>query len=500
MPPPLRHQRRHPIRHAPIQHPRQPHKRPQLTTGPNGTHHNRRRAASARGLASLTQTLANFTALHERTPRSRDSPIAKNTLLSSPAKKTLRRQRYAGSWRTAIHELADFERPSASDGERRAAVWIAERLEALGCDTALEQERAHGGYWWPLGLANALAVGAAALALGRRGRSTRALAAVAGALTAAAVWDDLGHGRRWFRRALLPHRSTWNVVASAGDPDAERTVAVVAHHDAAHSGLVFHPALGQIGPRFLPRLHERSGRTLPILYGVWLGPVAIGAGALLGRGSLVRTGLLVSLGAIAVMADIGSRKVVPGANDNLAAVGVLIALAEAIRERPIDGLRVLLISTGSEESFSEGMQAFGRRHFGELDRDNTEFLCLECLGGRTLIVLEGEGMLRMRDYTVAMRNELAAAADDVGASAGRGIRTVAATDGLISLRAGYPTVTLASVDETKLPRNYHWPTDTPDALEWQTIEDAIAVCDRFLRRRAAGATLLPSQKGGRAQS
>jgi Iap family predicted aminopeptidase len=55
--------------------------------------------------------------------------------------------------------------------------------------------------------------------------------------------------------------------------------------------------------------------------------------------------------------------------------------------------------------------------------------------------------------------------------------------------AGYPTVTLASVEDTKLPRNYHWPTDTPEALEWQTIEDAIAVCDRFLRRRAAGATL-----------
>jgi hypothetical protein len=333
-------------------------------------------------------------------------------------------------------------------------------------------------------LANALAAGGAALALGYRGRAARAVAAAAAAVAAAAVWDDLGHGRRWFRRSLLPYRSTWNVVATAGDPDAERTVAVVAHHDAAHSGLVFHPALGQIGPRFLPRLHERSGQTLPILYGVWLGPVAISAGALLGRPSLIRGGLVVALGAIAVMTDIGSRGVVPGANDNLAAVGVLIALAAALGERPIKGLRVLLVSTGSEESFSEGMYAFGRRHFDELDRDRTEFLCLECLGGQRLVVLEGEGMLRMRDYTDAMRAELAAAATDVGARAERGLRTVAATDGLISLRAGYPTATLASVDQTKLPRNYHWPTDTPEALDWKTIEDAIAVCDRFLRRRA----------------
>ena len=126
-----------------------------------------------------------------------------------------------------------------------------------------------------------------------------------------------------------------------------------------------------------------------MLYGVWLVPVAICAGAVLGLRWVVRGGLAFALGAITAMADIGSRQVVPGANDNLAAVGVLLALAEAIRERPVSGLRVLLVSTGSEESFSEGMQAFGRRHFAHMDPGRTEFLVLECLGGRRLIVLEG---------------------------------------------------------------------------------------------------------------
>jgi Peptidase family M28 len=305
------------------------------------------------------------------------------------------------------------------------------------------------------------------------------------------VWDDVGHGRRWFRRALLPYRPTWNVVASAGDPDAERTVVVVAHHDAAHSGLVFHPALGRIGPRLLPRQHERSTHTLPVLYGLWLGPMLIAAGALSGLRRVLGLGLAFAAGGGAAMADIGARGVVPGANDNLSAVAVLLAVAQALRERPLAGLRVLLVSTGSEESFSEGMQAFGERHFGALDRDTTEFLCLECLGAETLIVLEGEGMLRMRDYSLAMREELAAAAADAGVPVARGLKTVAATDGLISLRAGYPTVTLASIDYTKLPRNYHWPTDTPDALDWGTIEAAIAVCEQFLRRRAGGTTLSP---------
>ena len=66
-----------------------------------------------------------------------------------------------------VRELTAFERPSASEGERRAAEWLAAELSAAGCrEVRTEQERAHGGYWWPLGLLNA---GAALAALaGRR--------------------------------------------------------------------------------------------------------------------------------------------------------------------------------------------------------------------------------------------------------------------------------------------------------------------------------------------
>lgn len=379
-----------------------------------------------------------------------------------------------------MFELAAFERPSASEGERRAAGLIAERLRACGCDVAVEREQAHGSYWWPVGTANLIAlIGALGAARGRR--PGRALGALAAGVAAAALWDDLGHGRRWFRRAVLPRRATWNVLAWAGERRASRTVAFVAHHDAAHSGLVFHPALGRIGPELLPRLHERSSHTLPILYAVWLGPALICAGALLGRRGPARAGAVLSLGTIAAMADIGRREVVAGANDNLAAVGVLLALAEHLRETPLEGVRVLLLSTGSEESFSEGMQAFVERHAHELDPETTEVVCLECLGGPMLIVLEGEGMLRMRDYDAPLREALARAAARAGVAVTRGLRTVAATDAIIALRAGYRAATLASVTDAKLPLNYHWPNDTPEHLHWETVEAAIATCESFLR-------------------
>ena len=386
-------------------------------------------------------------------------------------------------WVRAIYELAGMQRPSASEGERIAAESIATHLRELGCETEVEQERAHGGYWWPIGLANAAAGAAAVGALRSNRAGTRVAAVVTASIAAAGLWDDLGQGRRWIRR-LLPQRPTYNVVAQAGDPDAKTTIVVVAHHDAAHSGLVFHPALGQIGPRIAPKHHERATKTAPIMFAVWLGPVMIAAGAATGVARLIRAGLALSLGSIAVMADISSRSVVPGANDNLTAVGAVIALAQRLHDEPLTGARVLLVSTGSEESFSEGMSGFLARHGDELDPSRTQLLCLECLGGARLIVVEGEGMLRMRDYPAEMCDALVQAADHAGVSIERGAKTVAATDALVALRAGYPVVTLASMEDTKLPLNYHWPNDVPENLRWPTLERAIEVCEQFVRDRA----------------
>jgi hypothetical protein len=373
-----------------------------------------------------------------------------------------------------VRELAAYERESASTGERRAADWLAAELRDAGCrDVRIEEERAHGGYWWPLGLLNAASALAAFLG--------RLPAAFVGGVASTAIYDDVSGGRLWFRRRTLPHRSTWNVVAELGDRNAARTVVFVAHHDAAHSGLVFHPALPRVGMRLVPRLHERAKQSIPIIFGVFLGPVLLALWGVLGRKWLRRAGLVFAGGATAAMANIGASRVVPGANDNLSAVGALVAIARELADQPPQGVRAVLLSTGSEESFMEGMQGFGRRHFPSLDPETTEFVCLECLGSPELCVVEAEGMLRMRPYTESSRDALARAGEEAGVELTRGLRTVAATDALIALRAGYRTCLIGGVDETKFPAHYHWPTDVPDNLDWSSIEDAVEVCLRYAR-------------------
>src|SRR5215211_5656457 len=214
---------------------------------------------------------------------------------------------------------------------------------------------------------------------------------------------------------------------------------------------------------------------------VGAGPALAGAGALLGLRRLRRAGGLMALASMLAVGDIATRSVVPGANDNLAAVAVLVELARLLREEPAAGVRVLLLSTGSEESFMEGMRGFVARHAGALDRRRTRFVVLECVGGPEAIVLEGEGMLRMHDYTPAVRDWLAACGERAGHPLRRRLRSGFATDALIALKAGYPTGVLAAIDRYKMAPNYHSSRDVAANLDLGTVAACTAVCLEAVR-------------------
>ncbi|HEX8105872.1 MAG TPA: M28 family peptidase [Solirubrobacteraceae bacterium] len=379
--------------------------------------------------------------------------------------------------RATVEHLQAIERPSASPGERAAAEWIAARLRDEGLDARIEVERAHGTYWVPLGLLTA----AAGLAgLGRR----RGLAALVGAAAAAGIADDVSGGPHLLRK-LLPQCDTFNVVAEAGDPDAAETLVFVAHHDAAHGGFIFDPRfVTAVADRF-PDWYDRQETSPQVMQVVAGGPALVALGALTRIRALRALGTFVALGSAAAFADIARSPVVPGANDNLTAVAVVLELARLLREQPVRGVRVLLVSTGSEESFMEGMRGFVRRHRAALDPARTRVVCVESVGAPELIVIEGEGMIRMRDYPPAARELIADAAARAGLPIRRGLRLGLATDGLIALLAGYPTATLASVTKYKVPANYHQPYDVAANVDWETVRRATAVCEEIVRGLAA---------------
>lgn len=389
--------------------------------------------------------------------------------------------------RRPVEHLARLNRGSCSPGEREAAHWIAAALRDRGTQATVEEEIVHGTYWWPLGLTSGL--GLVAALLGRRRRSVLGFAL--GAAGAALVVDDLGLHGRWLRR-VLPKQRTSNVVAEAGDPDGQRTVVLTAHHDAAHSGFFFNPRIEEAFAR-LWRRGEAQPRSMPgLMVPIVAGPALAGLGALLGLRRCSTISGLVCGGIIASFIDIALRPTVPGANDNLTGVATLLALADHLREDPPSGLRVLLVSTGAEESLMEGMEAFAKRHFPSLPRDRTTIICIDTVGSPYLVLAEAEGMLEIRAYDTRLKRLIADCAQANGVNLMRGLTMRFGTDGYIALRHGYRAATLMSVDASGTASNYHWPTDTPDRVSYANVAAVVELCGHVVRRLGQRSEPIPA--------
>jgi Zn-dependent M28 family amino/carboxypeptidase len=94
-----------------------------------------------------------------------------------------------------------------------------------------------------------------------------------------------------------------------------------------------------------------------------------------------------------VTADLGRYS--PGANDNASAVGTLLALAERLKDQPLQNTALWLAFTGCEESGCDGMKTLIREH-GNMLRDAI-FIDVEMVGiGDRLSYIAEEGNLRRR--------------------------------------------------------------------------------------------------------
>ena len=379
-----------------------------------------------------------------------------------------------GTLREVVETLAPLSRRAGSPDEQRAAEWLAGRLRAARVPAEVEEELFYDGYaklLLPLGSAGLIA---ALLALsGRR----RVLAGLTAALATAAIVDDVDNRKRVWRKLVSPTKTTWNVVARAGDEDAERTLVVLAHHDAAPTGRVFDPSFQQWLARRHPEVIERTDTSPPIWWPTVGGAALSAVAALSGNRRLGAVGAALSALNVALGADIARSPVVPGANDNLSGVAALVLLAERLRDKPVAGLGVLLASCGAEEVLQGGIYGFLERHGPLLDPGRTWFLNFDTVGSPELILVEGEGCFVMEDYeSPPFRDLVAEAAERTSGPLRRGVRSRASSDSVIPNRAGYPVAMLASWDPvTKLPTNYHLMSDTPDRLSYETIERAASV-------------------------
>jgi hypothetical protein len=362
-----------------------------------------------------------------------------------------------------IRELASIERPSASEGERRAADWIAGRLRGAGVEARVECERAHGSHL-PFLLPSLVALAAGL------GGSRRAGAAASG-LATLAIADEV-EGRRRVMRRRLARRRTYNVVAELGDPAARRTVVLCSHHDVAR------PWAAPFGA--LVSAPFPNGRPPPVVASLVYGPLLVFCGIATGSTRLRRAGIALCAFLVGFLADVSRRRPVPGANDNASGVAAVIGTAHhLVRNQPCS-LRVVLLSTGSEETMVEGMDAFLRRHRAELDPRHTLVVCLDQIGWERLVVRESEGVLRRyrtrpEDLRLVLR-----AARELGIPLEPAPPFPTPSDGLAARWAGLPTLFLCSVAANGGYPHYHRPTDRPEHVDLETVERTRRLCQKLV--------------------
>jgi hypothetical protein len=380
-----------------------------------------------------------------------------------------------GVLRDVVETLSPIDRSPCSPGERQAAEWLSERLRAVpGVEVALEDEPSWGTFPpTATGLGLLGMAGAALVLCGRR--APGAMLAVA---ACAGMVDEAQNGPRVLRRLVRRRRTTVNLIARAGDHntgegDRIGTLVVLAHHDAPQTGLLFDQTLQRRLYELAPQVLERM-KTPPPQWWIGLaGPLSTVAGAVGRRRGFARAGLVIGAVGAALVADVWRSETVPGANDNLSGVAALVALAELLRERPVPGLRVLLVSCGAEETLQDGVRGFLASHRGELAQGHTWFVNLDTVGSPHLVMLEAEGPVWMEPYTGPwLRDMFAARAERLGITLHRGFRARASTDSVIPSRAGYPTATLVSMTDWRSPANYHLPSDIPANLNYATVADA----------------------------
>ncbi len=374
------------------------------------------------------------------------------------------REARAHGWIATLTRSA--ARFAGSAVERAVAEQIADWLRLLGArEVTLEPVASAPRSGLVLALHAALAL--LALILGG------ALGALLGVV---ALWSFHSHLRRRAPQLsrLLPAPESINVVGRFGSTAPARRVVLSAHIDSAQAGFLFSRRLadtfaglagrrGEARPPFGPLALPEAFMIAAALIAVagWLGAHGFVFALLT---TLTALGLLLTAGLTLQWAF---SPPTPGANDNASAVAAMLICAERLAPQLPDDVELWVVGTGAEEVGCCGMQAFVEQHRA-WPLETTYFINFECVGGGRLHYVRSEGVLA-KGYFPPQLNEIARRLAATGWGDVSPTDLLAATDGHVPAAAGYPTLSLISLEENGVPRNYHRVEDTVDALDLSMV-------------------------------
>jgi hypothetical protein len=293
-----------------------------------------------------------------------------------------------------------------------------------------------------------------------------------------------GTGVAAVTRRLLGRRATQNVV-SAEQNDKPGTLVLLAHYDAGSQGALFgrlleerRAALGRLIKRPIGRIEPFFWAQLLVLACCLIRLPGI-EGTILTVVQFVPTVALIV--AVPLLVDVALSPTSPGAKDNASGVVAALELARRHRES-LERFDLWVVLTGAQESLSDGMRGFLRRHKRELGKRKTVFVNLDEVGAGTVRYTTREGaILAVRSHVqlVGICDDVAEDDEDAGA---KPLVNRTQTDGGTARARGYPAITITCRNVLDYVPDHHQASDTPGRVEQAALERALGFCGELLER------------------
>jgi Zn-dependent M28 family amino/carboxypeptidase len=171
------------------------------------------------------------------------------------------------------------------------------------------------------------------------------------------------------------------------------------------------------------------------------------------------------------------KQVVDGANDNLSANMVAMAVVKAMHEDglALENTEIGILFTGSEEAGLRGAKAFAKKHAEEMKDVPTAIINLETLRDmKYLSILK-------KDINMTVKNDpdverlILKAGKNLGYDIPLGRVELGATDAAAFTQAGMKATTLAAMAH-ELEDYYHTRRDTWDNMNPEVMSNALDIC------------------------
>lgn len=361
-----------------------------------------------------------------------------------------------------VQELAAKIGPrgATTEGERRGAGYARREMERWAHAVTVEPFSSCPTLSWPWGLVAVLLVASATLVW------LWPWAAVAAAAAGFATFVGLARGSFEVGR-LFPGRPSQNILGVVKPRgEARHRVVLAAHVDSTRSALFYHPArLHLFRLNHILNMVTAGGL---LLFGL-LTALRVPPGPLWWRLLTLPLAAVALYGGYVLLHRELFCNYIPGANDNASGVAAALWVGEAVAAEPLEHTELWCAVTGCEEvGYAAGMDRFVRAHLGELR--GADILVFDSVGAGHIRYLTGEGImgyLPMAPDLVALAAEVAGAYPDWGI---RGTRFgLGYTDATPALMRGLRVLALFTLGERGLIKNYHWPSDTPENIEPETL-------------------------------